>query len=77
MHADFDSLPDKPCDVCMTDARAIADTPIGPTVYCRHHAALAILDKRFGRWVCYAPVRIEEAADIVAFAIADREASTN
>jgi hypothetical protein len=72
MNVKTNSAPDVPCDACMANPRAQAETPIGLAVYCLHHAALAIRDARFGTWISYAPIGVNDAAATVAAAIADR-----
>jgi hypothetical protein len=74
MIANATTAPDVPCDDCMTDPRARAETPVGVSVYCGHNAALSIRDARFGTWITYAPIGVHDAAATVAAAIADRAA---
>ena len=74
MNTSTTTAPEVPCDDCMTDPRARAETPVGSSVYCLHNAALSIRDARFGTWISYAPIGVHDAAATVAAAIADRAA---
>ena len=74
MIANATTAPDVPCDECMADPRARAETPVGLWVYCPHNAALSIRDARFRTWITYTPLSVHDAAATVAAAIADRAA---
>ncbi len=74
MNTSATTAPDVPCDDCMTDPRARAETPVGLSVYCPHNAALSIRDARFKTWISFAPLSVHDAAATVAAAIADRAA---